>query len=316
MPEDPARSPDESGLRHGVLAGVAAYSIWGLFPLYFHRLDEASALEILSHRVVWSLVVTAVPLFITRLRGRRSPMQLTARLVGPLAAAAALIALNWLVYVWAVNHGYVVEAALGYFINPLVTVGLGVVVLREQLRRAQWIAVGFGAAAVAVLTHAYGRPPVISLVLATSFAGYGFFKKQIPLAALESLFAETAILAPVAIGTMAVLYANGTAVFARAGNASMSALLMTAGPVTAVPLVLFARSARRIPLTMLGLLQYLTPVGQFLCGVLVFHERLSPQRWVGFALVWVALVLLGADAFRGLSDADGGYRSPRVRGAR
>jgi chloramphenicol-sensitive protein RarD len=207
------------------------------------------------------------------------------------------IATNWVIYIWAVNHDHVVEAALGYFINPLVTVAIGVVALGERLRRAQWIAVGLGLVAVAVLTAAYGRVPWISLVLAASFASYGYLKKLVPFGPTESLTVETAFLAPIAIVIFAVLGANGTAAFGSAGWSNTVLLILT-GPVTTVPLLLFAASARRIPLTLLGLLQYLTPVGQFLCGVLVFHEQLSTARWIGFGLVWAALVILTTDAFR------------------
>lgn len=281
---------------------MAAYCLWGLFPLYFHHLEAASALEILVHRVLWSLVVTAAVAALRRSRGARTPIRVDSRVLARLAAAAQLIAVNWLVYIWAVNHGHVVEAALGYFINPLVTVGLGVTALGERLRRGQWSAVAVAAIAVAILTYAYGRPPVISLVLATSFAGYSYLKKLVPLGAIDSLLGETAILTPAALVTMLVLEMNGSAVFLHSGRGSTTALLLLAGPVTTVPLVLFAASARRIALSLLGLLQYLTPVGQFLCGVLVFHERLSRERWIGFGLVWIALGILTADALQQRSD--------------
>lgn len=289
----PAAPVDEP--RNGVLAGVVAYGMWGLFPLYFHQLDGVSAIEILAHRVLWSLVVTAALSAITRRRGTRSSPRPSPALLRRLAAAAALIALNWLVYIWAVNHGHVVEAALGYFINPLVTVGLGVGALGERLRRTQWAAVAVAGMAVVVLTFAYGRPPLVSLVLAMSFAGYGYLKKSVPLGATDSLLGETVLLAPFALGTAVVLEVNGTATFIHAGG-SVTGLLLLAGPVTTVPLVLFAAAARRIPLSLLGLLQYLTPVGQFLCGVLVLGERLSTERWIGFGLVWIALAILSADA--------------------
>ncbi len=294
----------ETDQRRGVAAGVAAYGLWGLFPLYFHHLRAASALEILSHRILWSLVVTLAIVLATR--GRRPPaaVRWTPQLAGRVTLAAVLIAVNWLVYTWAVNHDHVVEAALGYFVNPLVTVALGVVVLGERLRRLQWAAVGLGVVSVVVLTVALGRPPWISLVLALSFAGYGFLKKQVPLPAVRSLLAETAVLAPAALVTVVVLAAQDTAAFGRSGEASTTALLVIAGPVTTIPLVLFAAAARRIPLTLLGLLQYLTPVGQFLCGVLVFHERLTPARWAGFVLVWGALALLSADALLGRDPGD------------
>ncbi len=285
--------------RRGVLAGIAAYGIWGLFPLYFHQLAPASALEVLSHRILWSLLVVAAILGRERdlawWRTIRSSPQVMLRS----AAAAVLIGTNWLVYIWAVEQGNVLEAALGYFVNPLVTVLLGVVLLGERLRRTQWWAVGLGGAAVVVLTAAYGRVPWVALVLAFSFASYGFLKKQIPLTAPQSLAAETAILTPLALVVLTVLEINGTAMFGQS-DIGHTALLAAAGPVTAIPLMLFASAARRIPLTLLGLLQYLTPTGQFLLAVFVFHEELSTARWVGFVLVWVALMVLSADLVRQL----------------
>ncbi len=301
----------EDAHRRGVLAGIAAYGIWGLFPLYFHHLAPATALEVLSHRILWSLLVVAAILGRDRdlewWRTIRSSPQVMLRS----AAAALLIGTNWLVYIWAVEQGNVLEAALGYFVNPLVTVVLGVVLLRERLRRVQWWAVGLGGAAVVVMTVAYGRVPWVALVLALSFASYGFLKKQIPLTAPQSLAAETAILTPLALVVLTVLEVNGTAAFGQAGIGH-TALLAAAGPVTAIPLMLFASAARRIPLTLLGLLQYLTPTGQFLLAVFVFHEELSTARWVGFVLVWVALMVLSADLLRQLRIRHVGRAASRV----
>jgi len=299
-----AHAPSADEHRRGVLAGVAAYGIWGLFPLYFHHLDPASPLEVLCHRILWSLLVVAAILG----RERDLAWWRTLRTSRPMllrsAAAAALIGTNWLVYIWAVDNGNVLEAALGYFVNPLVTVMLGVVLLGERLRRIQWCAVALGGAAVVVLTAAYGRVPWVALTLALTFAGYGFLKKQIPLTAPQSLAAETALLTPLALVLLTVLEVNGNAVFGQQG-VGHTALLAAAGPVTAIPLILFASSARRIPLTLLGLLQYLTPTGQFLLAVFVFHEQLSAARWVGFVLVWIALMVLSVDLVR---------RAPRFAG--
>ena len=287
---DPARDH-----RLGVIAGVAAYGLWGFFPIYFHLLAPTSPVEILCHRILWSLAVMAVVLAWRRDGAWIRPLLGRPRQLAELALAALLIAVNWLLYVWAVEQDRVVDAALGYFINPLVTVTLAVVVLGERLRRLQWIAVGLGAVAVAVITVGYGEVPYVALALAVSFAGYGFLKKRVTLAPSQSLTAETAILAPVAAIAMAVMAKHGNGL-EFSSDPAMSALLATSGVVTAVPLVLFAASARRIPLTMLGLLQYLTPTLQFLCGVLIFDEPMSATRWVGFGLVWAALTFMSVDA--------------------
>ena len=291
-------APDAAAERRlGTLAGLAAYTLWGLFPLVFHQLRSVGAGEVMMHRVIWSFVVVMVLL---RLRGdrrwydevRRRPHGLSR-----LAAAGVLIATNWLVYIWAVNHDHVLEAALGYYINPLITVALGVMVLGEQLRRMQVVALAFAMAAVAVLTVAYGRVPWIALILAFSFAAYGFLKKAVSVDATAALAVETAVLLPFALAGMAVLLARGDAAIGH-GSGGRDALLVGLGVVTAVPLLLFGTAASRIPLSRLGLLQYLTPTMQLIIGVAVFHEDLPPERLTGFVLVWVALILLGADALR------------------
>lgn len=301
--------PERSEQRIGVLAGVAAYGIWGVFPLYFHLLAPTSPLEILCHRILWSLVVMVAVLTWRRDGAWIRPLLADRRRILELAVAAVLIATNWFVYVWAVEQDRVVDAALGYFINPLVTVTLGVVVLGERLRRLQWIAVGLGTLAVVVIAVGYGQFPTVALTLAFSFAGYGFLKKRITLTPAQSLTVETAVLAPVAVLAMGYLVATDGTVFATEGW-GLSVLLATTGVVTAVPLVLFAASARRIPLTMLGLLQYLTPTLQFLCGAFVFDESMPAERWAGFALVWVALMFMSADALRQLRGGHGSTPSP------
>ena len=283
--------------RIGTLAGVAAYTLWGLFPLVFHQLRSVGAVEVLMHRVIWSFVVVMVLL---RLRGdRRWYEEVRQRPNGlsRLTAAGLLIATNWLVYIWAVNHDHVLEAALGYYINPLITVALGVVVLGEQLRRMQLVALGFAATAVLVLTVAFGRVPWIALVLACTFAAYGYLKKAVSVRATAALAVETAVLLPAALVGMAVLLARGGAAIGQ-GSGGRDALLVSLGVVTAVPLLLFGTAASRIPLSLLGLLQYLTPTMQLILGVAVFHEALPPERLVGFVLVWIALILLGVDAVR------------------
>ena len=283
--------------RIGTLAGVAAYTLWGLFPLVFHQLRSVGAVEVLMHRVIWSFVVVMVLL---RLRGDRrwyDEVRQRPNGLSRLTAAGMLIATNWLVYIWAVNHDHVLEAALGYYINPLITVALGVVVLGEQLRRLQLVALGFAATAVLVLTAAFGRVPWIALVLACTFAAYGYLKKAVSVRATAALAVETAVLLPAALVGMAVLLARGDAAIGQ-GSGGRDALLVSLGVVTAVPLLLFGTAASRIPLSLLGLLQYLTPTMQLISGVAVFHEDLPPERLVGFVLVWVALILLGVDAVR------------------
>jgi chloramphenicol-sensitive protein RarD len=281
--------------RVGTLAGIAAYSLWGLFPLVFHLLDSVAPGEVLIHRIVWSFVVVVGLLLLRRERHWFQAVRSRPGALPRLTVAAVLIATNWLVYIWAVDNDHVVEAALGYYINPLISVALGVAVLGEHLRRLQVVALGFGAAAVAVLTVAYGRVPWIALVLACSFGGYGFLKKAVPVGAVTSLAVETLVLVPAALAGLVALEVTGEAAFLQ-GSVGRDVLLVGLGVVTAVPLLLFGTAARRIPLSLLGLLQYLTPTLQLLCGVVVFHEPMPPERLVGFVLVWVALAVLAADA--------------------
>lgn len=304
MSTAPDDSPGSAGDRRtGVLAGIAAYGLWGVFPLVFHQLQEVLPAEVLMHRVLWSFVVVAGLLGLRRDTAWVAVLRARSPERARLAAAAGLISVNWLVYVWAVSEEHVVEAALGYYINPLITVALGVVVLRERLARLQLVALGFAAAAVVVLTVAYGRVPWIALVLACSFAGYGYLKKAVAVPATTSLAVETAVLLPFALVGLVVLQVQGEASFLH-GSVGRDLLLAGLGVITAVPLVLFGTAARRIPLTLLGLLQYLTPTFQLLCGVVVLDEDLPPERLAGFVLVWVALVLLGIDAFRATRRRD------------
>ena len=281
--------------RVGTAAGIAAYSLWGVFPLVFHLLRSVGPGEILIHRIVWSFVVVVGLLVVRRERHWFRQVRSRPGALPRLTVAAVLIATNWLVYIWAVNNDHVIEAALGYYVNPLMSVALGVAVLGERLRRLQFVALGFGAAAVAVLAVAYGRVPWIALVLACSFGGYGFLKKAVPVGAVTSLAVETLFLLPPAVAGLVVLEITGEAAFLR-GSAGRDVLLVSLGVVTAVPLVLFGTAARRIPLSLLGLLQYLTPTLQLLCGVVVFHEPMPAERLIGFVLVWVALAVLAVDA--------------------
>ncbi len=286
-----------SGRKAGLLYGFAAYGMWGLFPLYWPLLQPAGALEILAHRMVWSLATVALALLALRRWGWIPGLLRQRRKLGLITVAAAVITVNWGLYIWSVNAGYVVESSLGYFINPLVTIAMGVLLLKERLRPAQWVAVGTGFAAVVVLAVGYGRPPWISLVLAFSFATYGLVKKTVNLGGLESLAAETAIQFLPALAYLLWLGSQGSAAFGSAGVGHM-ALLASAGLVTAVPLVCFGAAAIRVPLSTIGLLQYLAPVFQFLLGVLYFREAMPPERWAGFGLVWLALSILTWDALR------------------
>lgn len=283
--------------RIGLLNGFAAYGMWGLVPLFWPLLKPAGAVEILAHRMVWSLAFVAAALVVVRRWAWAGELLRQPRRLALVVIAAAVITVNWGVYIWAVNSGHVVEASLGYFINPLVTIAMGVLILKERLRPVQWAAVGIGLAAVLVLTVGYGRPPWISLCLAFSFATYGLVKKKVNLGGVESLAAETAIQFLPALGYLLWLSAHGGATFASEG-AGHAALLASTGVVTALPLVCFGAAAIRVPLSTLGLLQYLAPVFQFLLGVVYFGEEMPAERWAGFGLVWLALVLLTADAWR------------------
>ncbi|WP_274561350.1 EamA family transporter RarD [Streptomyces spiramyceticus] len=283
--------------RTGLLYGIGAYGMWGLVPLFWPLLKPAGALEILAHRMVWSLAVVGIALLALRRWGWVKELIRQPRRLGLIAVAATVITVNWGLYIWAVNNGQVVEASLGYFINPLVTIAMGVLLLKERLRPAQWAAVGVGFAAVLVLAVGYGKPPWISLILAFSFATYGLVKKKVNLGGVESLAAETAIQFLPALGYLIWIGSHGDATFGVQGTGH-AALLAATGIVTAAPLVCFGAAAIRVPLSTLGLLQYLAPVFQFGLGVVYFHEAMPPERWAGFSLVWAALALLTWDALR------------------
>ncbi|MEV7020552.1 EamA family transporter RarD [Kitasatospora sp. NPDC093558] len=296
----PDTTKQESG--HGIWYGAAAYGIWGLFPLFWPLLEPAAADEIVANRMVWSLVAVALLLTVQRHWGWIRPLLRQPRKLAMLAGAATVISVNWGVYIWAVNSGHVVETSLGYFINPLVTIGFGVLVLKERLRVAQWTAVGIGAGAVAVLTVAFGQLPWIALTLALSFATYGLLKKTVGLSGVQSLAAESAFMFPFALAYLVYLEIHGRGTFGHTVAGSYgwghSGLLVLSGVITAIPLLCFGAAAVRVPLTVLGLLQYLAPVFQFLIGVAVFHESMPTARWAGFALVWAALAVLTWDALR------------------
>ncbi|MFU8872137.1 EamA family transporter RarD [Micromonospora sp. SL4-19] len=283
--------------RLGYLYGFGAYLIWGFFPIYLKLLRPAGAVEILAHRIVWSVVFVALLLAAMRNIGFLRALARRPRALAGIGTAAALIAVNWGTYIYGVNSDRVVETALGYFINPLVIVLIGVFLLRERLRPAQWAALGVGGLAVAVLTVDYGRPPYLALVLAFSFAGYGLVKKRLGLPAAEGLFVESAVLALPALAYLGWLTRDGGATFGHV-SAGHTALLVLAGAATAIPLLLFAGAANRLPLSTIGMLQYVGPILQLGCGVLIYHEPMPPARLAGFALVWLALVVFTTDALR------------------
>jgi chloramphenicol-sensitive protein RarD len=278
----------------GILYATLAFLCWGLFPLYFHAIDAVSAPQILMHRVLWSLLLLAGVLTVRR-QWRWLPALLARpRVLASFAASSLLLTVNWLTYIWAVNNGHVIDSSLGYFINPLVNIALGYVFLHERLRRGQWAAITLATAGVAWLTWQAGTVPVIALVLAFSFGGYGLLRKTAQLGALEGLALETMLLFPFAFGYLVWLALNSQNTFLDA-SPTMRWMLVAAGPVTAVPLLLFAAGARRIPLSALGLIQYLAPSMVFLLGVALYHEPFDAGRLVGFALIWGALALYAAE---------------------
>jgi chloramphenicol-sensitive protein RarD len=283
--------------RLGVVSGLSAYALWGLFPLYFPLLEPAGGLEIVAHRVLWSLLFVAILLTVLRRWAHVRALVTDRRRLLVLLGAAVLIAANWLVFVYGVNSGHVVETSLGYFINPLVSVLLGVVVFGERLRRFQWVAVGIATVAVVVLTVDYGRPPWIALVLALTFGLYGLMKKLVRTEAAPGLFVETALVALPAAVVLGIAHSAGDGTFGNAGSGH-ALLLAGSGVATAIPLLLFAAAARRIPLSTVGLLQYLTPSMQLAIGVFVYDEPMPPARLAGFAIVWVALAIFTADTLR------------------
>ncbi|WP_079166514.1 EamA family transporter RarD [Streptomyces oceani] len=287
----------DSQARTGLLFGFAAYGMWGLLPLYWHLLESTDATEVLAHRMTWSLPTAALVLLLLRRWSWIRPLLRQPRKLGLIFLAALVISLNWGLFIWSVAHERVLEASLGYFINPLMSIAFGVLLLRERLRPAQWTAVGIGALAVIVLTVGYGQVPWLSLSLALTFATYGLLKKRVKLDGVESFSAETAMQFLPALGFLLYLSARGDASFTTEGLGH-GLLLAFTGLATALPLIFFGAAAVRLPLSTLGLLQYLAPVSMFLLGLFVFDEPMPPERWTGFLLVWAALTLLTWDALR------------------
>ncbi|HEY1305854.1 MAG TPA: EamA family transporter RarD [Vicinamibacterales bacterium] len=291
----------------GLWFGIAAYTIWGLFPPYWKLVEQVPALQIIGHRIVWSFLALIV-VGAVRLRGSVATsvrtFSVTSRVMGIYAAAAVLISINWFLYVYAVNSGRVLETSLGYFITPLVNVLLGVVVLRERLRPLQWFAVALAAGGVLDLTLSYGSLPWIAVGLAFSFGSYGLAKKKAPLDPLAGLTLETGIIVIPAAAYLFAVNADGHGAFLHTGPAA-DALLIGGGPVTVVPLLLFAAAVRRVPLTLIGLLQYVAPTIQLLLGVFVYGEPFAGTRLIGFAIVWTALALFSIDSLRARGLAGG-----------
>lgn len=274
----------------GILYAALSFFCWGLFPLYFHAIGQVPALEILAHRMLWSLLFLGIVLTARSQWGWLPKVLRQPRVLGSFIASAVLLTSNWFVYIWSVNNGHVIDASLGYFINPLVNVLLGLLVLKEKLRRGQWIAIGIAACGVGWLTVQAGQLPYIALVLGLTFGGYGLLRKTAALAALEGLSLETMILFPAALIYVLWLASHGQNTFLNSDTGTRW-LLAAAGPITAIPLLLFAAGARRIPMSVLGMLQYMSPTMQMLLGVWFFHEAFSVPRLVGFGIIWSALLL-------------------------
>jgi chloramphenicol-sensitive protein RarD len=288
-------APSNQGLStKGLLSAIVAFIIWGALPLYLKPIHELSSFQIIAHRIAWACVLVVIWLAARSELGSLRRIFSNPKILGWLGLSAVLVTVNWTGYVWAVGHGRVLEASLGYFINPLANVLLGVVFLRERLNGAQWTAVGIAAAAVLYISVAAGAPPWIALTVATSFSLYGLVRKVIHVEALEGLAVETIVLMPFALGYLIWCEVNGTGAFGHS-SAGVNALLIGCGAITAVPLVLFAVGTRLIPYSTVGLLLYITPTLQLFCGIYLYHEAFAGARAIGFALIWVALMIYAGD---------------------
>lgn len=283
-------------MNKGILNGLAAYALWGFFPIYWKFLHQVPALQVIGHRISWSFVLLMIIIFATRQWKDFRTAALAPKVIGIYSIAAVLLTVNWLVYVWGVNAGFIVETSLGYFINPLLSVLLGVIFLRERLRPMQWVPVGIAAIGVIYLTTVYGRLPWIALSLAFSFGFYGFVKKLAPLGSLFGLTLETAIAFPFALIYLLIIELNGAGAFVQDG-ASITILLIGAGAVTTIPLLMFASAAKQIPLTVVGLLQYIAPTLQFLIGVFLYKEPFDHSHLIGFGVVWAALIIFWVENY-------------------
>ena len=283
-------------MNKGILNGIAAYAMWGVFPIYWKLLHQVPALQVIGHRISWSFILLILFIVFTKQWKDFRSAALTAKIISIYSIAGVLLTINWLVYVWGVNAGFIVETSLGYFINPLLSVLLGVIFLHERLRPAQWIPVILATAGVTYLTVAYGRLPWIALSLAFSFGFYGFVKKLAPLGSLYGLTLETGIVFPVALIYLFFVGFNDTGAFLHVGP-QIDLLLIGAGVVTTIPLLMFASAARQIPLTVIGLLQYIAPTMQFLIGVLLYKEPFDHAHLIGFGIVWIALIIFWVENF-------------------
>jgi len=283
-------------MNKGIMNGLGAYILWGFFPIYWKLLHDVPALQVIGHRIGWSFIFLVAVILLTRQWNDFRSAIRKPRTIGIYAIAGVLLSINWLVYVWGVNAGFIVETSLGYFINPLFSVLLGVIFLRERLRSAQWVPIAFAAAGVIYLTMTYGRLPWIALSLAISFGLYGLVKKLAPLGSLYGLTLETAIVFPAALAYLAFVGFAGTGAFLREDPLT-NLLLIGTGVVTSVPLLMFASAARQISLTMVGVLQYIAPTLQFLIGVFIYHEAFDHSRLIGFSLVWLALIIFWAETY-------------------
>lgn len=289
--------PDREERKRGVIFALSAYACWGLIPLYFKQVADVSPIEVLSHRIVWSALLTFLILVITRRLKAIGTVVCTPRLLGGLACSGLFVGVNWLIFIWAVSHSLVLEASLGYFINPMVSVLFGVVLLRERLRPAQWCAVGIAVTFILYAVARYGAVPWVALSLAGTFGVYGLLRKRFVVDPVTGLFTETVLLAPLAVGFFFWLSANGGNTFTHSDTRTAVTLVL-AGPVTTIPLLFFAAGVRRIPLTLLGFLQYFSPTLNFILGVFVFHERFTWDRAVTFIGIWLALAVFSADSLR------------------
>lgn len=276
----------------GLWYGLAAYAVWGLFPIYWKLIEFVPADQIIAHRIIWSFLLLAA-VRVAAIGGRQ-PLVFTRQVMGLYTAAALLIAVNWFIYVWAVLHGFIVETSLGYFITPLVNVLIGVVILGERLRSLQWVAIGLAAAGVGYLTFVYGNVPWIAIGLAVTFGTYGLVKKKAPLGSVLGLTLETGILFLPALAFLFVVELRGNGAFHQV-DTSTKLLIAAAGPITTLPLVLFAAAVQRVPLSAIGILQFIAPTIQFVLGILVYKEPFSRQQLVGFALVWSAVIVFAAE---------------------
>jgi len=277
-------------MNKGILSGIAAYAMWGFFPIYWKLLHDVPAVQLLGHRIGWSFLLLMAFIFITNQWKDFRTVAFNAKVLGIYAVAGVLLSLNWLIYVWGVNSGFIVETSLGYFINPLLSVLFGVFFLREKLRPMQWVPVVLAAVGVAYLTFTYGRLPWIALSLAVSFGLYGLVKKLSPLGSVYGLTLETGIVFPLALIYLTFVQVNGTSAFLHDGL-TVDLLLIGGGIVTTIPLLMFASAAKQIPLNMIGVLQYFAPTIQFLIGVFLYKEPFDTTRFIGFGIVWLALII-------------------------